>query len=211
MIRHRPQATPLRADLALISQWIQPGSRILDLGCGDGALLAHLARTRNVAGYGLEIDPDNVARCIEREVNVIQTDVDDGLPEFASNSFDYVVMTQALQALVRPDRVLDEMLRVGREVIVTFPNFGHWRARSQLLLGRMPLTVSLPAPWYSTPNIHLCTVDDFEALCREMGWIILERALFDHHLHRSPVINRAPNLFCELALYKLRQPVVPAR
>lgn len=198
--------TPLRPDLALICDWIAPGSRILDLGCGDGALLSHLASTRNVTGYGLEIDPANVAKCIAANVNVIQTDVDEGLADFATNSFDYVVMTQALQALVRPDQVLAEMLRVGREAIVTFPNFGHWRARFQLIRGQMPLTPSLPAPWYSTPNIHLCTVADFEVLCRELHWQVLERALLDRRHHRGTAISLLPNLFCELALYKLCQP-----
>lgn len=196
----------LRPDLALICDWIAPGSRILDLGCGDGQLLSHLAKTRGVSGYGLEIDPDNVAQCVTAGVNVIQADVDEGLAEFATGSFDYVVMTQALQALVRPDLALAEMLRVGREAIVTFPNFGHWRARLQLTRGQMPLTPSLPAPWYSTPNIHLCTVADFEALCREFHWQVLERALLDRRHQHGPAINVLPNLFCELALYKLRRP-----
>lgn len=198
--------TALRPDLALICDWIAPGSRILDLGCGDGQLLSHLAKTRGVSGYGLEIDPDNVAQCVTAGVNVIQADVDEGLAEFATGSFDYVVMTQALQALVRPDLALAEMLRVGREAIVTFPNFGHWRARLQLTRGQMPLTPSLPAPWYSTPNIHLCTVADFEALCREFHWQVLERALLDRRHQHGPAINVLPNLFCELALYKLRRP-----
>jgi methionine biosynthesis protein MetW len=135
----------LRPDLALISEWIPPGSRILDLGCGDGSLLRHLAHTRHVHGYGLEIDPDNVARCIENGVQVIHADLDDGLRDFENQSFDVVVMTQALQALQRPDLAIEEILRVGRLGIVTFPNFGHWRVRSQLLRGQMPVTPTLPA------------------------------------------------------------------
>ncbi|WP_439641118.1 methionine biosynthesis protein MetW [Nevskia sp.] len=199
-------STPLRPDLQLISGWIAPGSRILDLGCGDGALLAHLARTRQVRGYGLEIDDDNVAACVAAGINVIQADVDDGLAAFADRSFDYVVMTQALQALVRPDQVLAEMLRVGREVIVTFPNFGHWRVRVALLGGHMPHTPALPANWYDTENIHLCTLADFDALCRESRWQVLERALLDRSHRAGASIRIAPNLFCEIALYKLRLP-----
>lgn len=198
--------SPLRADLAQISEWISPGARILDLGCGDGTLLAHLARHRGVRGYGLEIDADNVAACITAGVNVIQADVDDGLSEFADQSFDYVVMTQALQALARPDQVLAEMLRVGREAIVTFPNFGHWRVRLALLRGRMPLTPALPAQWYDTQNIHLCTLADFEDLCHSAGWEILQRALHDRRHRDAAHIGRLPNLFCEIALYKLRRP-----
>jgi methionine biosynthesis protein MetW len=197
---------PLRADLAVICEWIAPHSRILDLGCGDGALLAHLARTRNVRGYGLEIDAEEVAAAVARGVNVIQADIDEGLADFADGSFDYVVMTQALQALARPDRALAEMLRVGREAVVTFPNFGHWRARWQLARGRMPVTPALPAAWYETQNIHLCTVADFEALCRERGWPILKRALLDRAHRRGPAIALLPGLFCEIALYKLGRP-----
>ncbi|GAC1632479.1 MAG: methionine biosynthesis protein MetW [Nevskia sp.] len=198
--------TGLRPDLALITDWITPGSRILDLGCGDGALLAHLAAKRGVSGYGLEIDDRNVAACLAAGVNVIQADIDDGLADFADGSFDYVVMTQALQALVRPDKVLAEMLRVGREVIVTFPNFGHWRVRLALLRGHMPQTPALPAQWYDTENIHLCTLADFEALCRGSNWDVLQRALLDRAHREGFAIRRAPNLFCEIALYKLRRP-----
>lgn len=196
----------LRPDLALISDWIAPGSRILDLGCGDGALLKHLAATRNVRGYGLEIDDDNVTACVAAGINVIQADVDDGLSEFADDSFDYVVMTQALQAMVRPDQALAEMLRVGREAIVTFPNFGHWRVRLALLGGRMPHTPALPANWFDTENIHLCTLDDFDALCAASHWQVLERALLDRRHRTGTSIRVAPNLFCEIALYKLRRP-----
>ncbi|HUP91129.1 MAG TPA: methionine biosynthesis protein MetW [Solimonas sp.] len=194
----------LRADLALIGDWIKPGARILDLGCGDGALLAHLARTHQVRGYGLEIDPQNLARCIDAGVNVIQADIDEGLKDFETGSFDYVVMTQALQALQRPDQALAEILRVGRQGIVTFPNFGHWRVRSALALGRMPVTPALPERWYDTPNIHLCTVKDFEGLCAQRGWRVLERRLLDRSHRQGLRIRVRPNLFSEVALYRLQ-------
>lgn len=193
----------LRPDLAVISEWIEPGSRILDLGCGDGTLLHHLATTRQVRGYGLEIDPDNVSTCVARGVNVIQADLDDGLRDFATDAFDYVVLTQTLQALARPDEALTEILRVGRRAIVTFPNFGHWRVRLQFLRGRMPLTPALPDQWYSTPNIHLCTVNDFEALCAERRWTCLHRSLLDSAHRRGQRIGFLPNLFAEVALYLL--------
>ncbi|MGQ0697300.1 MAG: methionine biosynthesis protein MetW [Panacagrimonas sp.] len=193
----------LRPDLAVISEWIEPGSRILDLGCGDGALLDHLARTRNVRGYGLEIDPAKLTACVARGVNVIQADVDDGLKDFGTDSFDYVVLTQTLQALIRPDLALTEILRVGRRAIVTFPNFGHWRVRTQLAMGQMPLTPALPDQWYDTPNIHLCTVRDFDDLCERQHWTCLKRSLLDR-AHRDGVrIRLWPNLFAEVALYLL--------
>lgn len=196
----------LRPDLAAISGWIPEGARILDLGCGDGSLLAHLAATRGVRGYGLEIDPANIAACIGRGVNVIQTDLDDGLSDFAEGAFDVVVMAQALQALQRPDQVLAEMLRVARTAIVTFPNFGHWRVRAALLAGRMPVTPSLPERWFDTPNIHLCTVGDFEDLCASRGWQVSRRALLDRRHRDGLAIRLLPELFCEQALYELRRP-----
>ena len=206
-----PTSPALRADLAIIGDLIKPNTRILDLGCGDGALLSHLARTRGVRGYGLEIDPANVAACVAAGVNVIQADLDEGLADFADGSFDYVVMTQALQALARPDLAVAEMLRVGREAIVTFPNFGHWRARWAIVNGRMPMTPALPAQWFNSENIHLCTVADFEDLCRKSGWTVLERALLDRAHRRGVAIGLLPGLFCEIALYRLRQPgnIVP--
>jgi methionine biosynthesis protein MetW len=194
----------LRPDLALITEWIEPGSRILDLGCGDGTLLAHLAKTRKVRGYGLEIDPDNIARCLESGVNVIESDLDDGLRDFKDGSFDYVVMTQALQAMQRPDHVVSEILRVGRTGIVTFPNFGHWRVRVALARGRMPTTPALPEQWYSTANIHLCTVADFEDLCGERGWSIRQRKLMNHRrTDGGGALGLMPNLLAEVALYML--------
>jgi methionine biosynthesis protein MetW len=189
----------LRDDLALISEWIPPYSRVLDLGCGRGDLLLHL-QNQGAQSYGLDIDPNNIATCIERGLQVIQTDLDEGLRDFDDHSFDVVVLTQTLQALQRPDQLLAEMLRVGRRVIVTFPNFGHWRVRWALLRGQMPVTPSLPERWYDTPNIHFCTVTDFESLCHERGWPIVRRALMSRHLK-----DRAwwPNLFSEVAMYEL--------
>jgi len=196
----------LRPDLAIISEWIEPGSRVLDLGCGDGTLLEYLQRERNVDGYGLEIDPDNIVACIQRGVSVIQSDLDAGLTDyFDDNSFDYVVMTQTLQAMHYPSRLLREMLRVGHQGIVTFPNFGHWQSRMQLALGgHMPLSRALPNQWYDTPNIHLCTLKDFEQLCRELDIRILQRNVVDT-AHRSNIaMTLFPNLLGELALYRFQ-------
>ena len=192
----------MRPDLAIIAEWIEPGSRVLDLGCGDGTLLAHLETQRNVTGYGLEIDDDNIVACIDKGANVIQTDLDDGLSVFFDeDSFDYVIMSQTLQAMTHPEKLLEEMLRVGREGIVTFPNMGYWKNRLYLTLkGRMPVSRTLPNAWYDTPNIHLCTIRDFEALCRERGIHILQRQVVDYS-HRSHQ-HFLPNLLGEIALYR---------
>jgi methionine biosynthesis protein MetW len=196
----------LRPDLAIIADWIRPDSHVLDLGCGDGTLLAHLYQQKGCSGYGLEINADNIAHCIARGVDVIQTDLDRGLQEFESEGFDYVVMTQSLQALHFPDRVIDEMLRIGREAVTSFPNMGHWKCRLQLAFGgHMPVTRTLPYRWYDTPNIHLCTVHDFERLCSERGYRILERAAVDRHHQATPGARLLPNLLGESALYRFRR------
>ena len=197
----------MRADLEIIQDWIPAGSRVLDLGCGNGDLLSSLRDTKQVSGYGLEIDPDNIALCIERGVNVIEQDLDKGLGNFASDSFDVVVMTQALQAVEHPDQILQEMLRVGRQCIITFPNFGHWRCRWYLASrGRMPVSEFLPYTWYNTPNIHFCTFRDFEALCQEQQIRVLDRLAVDHQ-HRNSLGSRLwPNLLGEIGIYRVSGP-----
>jgi methionine biosynthesis protein MetW len=151
-----------------IGAWIEPNSRLLDLGCGDGTLLRKLIDDYQVQGYGLEINPDAINLCIQKGLNVIEQDLNGGLENFPDNSFESVLMSQTLQALRYPHLVLDEMLRIGNRCIVTFPNFGHWQTRSFLMLrGRMPVTKQLAYQWYDTPNIHLFTYKDFEALCSE--------------------------------------------
>lgn len=197
----------MRPELKIISDWITPGSKVLDLGCGDGTLLAHLQSEREVTGYGLELDVNNIAACVARGVSVIQTDLDAGLDDFVDQQFDYVVMTQALQVVQHPDRLLAQMLRIGRQGIVTFPNFGHWSTRLQLLLGgRMPRTRTLPAHWYDTENIHLCTLKDFESLCAEQNLRIMRRSVTDAQ-HRAGTASRLlPNLAAQIGMYLLTAP-----
>lgn len=196
----------LRPDFEIISEWIAPDSRVLDLGCGDGSLLAYLHASRRVNGYGLEIDEDKILKCIESGVNVIQTDLDAGLSDFDADSFDYVVLSQTLQAVLYPEHLLDEMLRVGREGIVSFPNFGYWPNRLQILFGgHMPVSRNLPNEWYSTPNIHLCTLKDFERLCAKKGITILQRTVVDQAHRTNWWMRLLPNLLGEIALYRFQR------
>ncbi len=194
----------LRVDLNILQQWIAPGTRVLDLGCGDGTLLRSLMDNRQIEGYGLEIDPERITACIEKGVNVIETDINQGLDHFPDDSFDTVVMTNSLQALKRPDRTLGEMLRIGRECVVTFPNFGNLRTRAYLMFrGRMPVTKQLVYQWYDTPNIHFCTVSDFEHLCRQMQIHILHRQVVSERKPEMQIKRLWPNLFGETAIYHL--------
>lgn len=193
----------LRKDLAIIADWITPQSRILDLGCGEGELLAYLRTEKGVQGYGVEIEEARVVAAIRRGIPVIQQDLDQGLRNFADHSVDTVVLSLTLQASTYPRELLLEMLRVGREVIVTFPNMGHWHARWQLgVLGRMPMTDVLPHTWYDTPNIHLCTIRDFESLCRNSGIVIHQRVVLNDRRRETWRNRLLPNLFGEVALYR---------
>jgi methionine biosynthesis protein MetW len=198
----------MRPDLSIISDLVNPGARVLDLGCGEGDLLAFLQKNKNVNGYGLEIDPENITTCVTKGVNVIEQDLDAGLTNFEDDSFDMVVMTETLQSVKAPVGLLDEMLRIGQECIVTFPNFGHWRCRAYLAMnGRMPISRHLPHTWYDTPNIHLCTFLDFERLCQERGFDIIERFVVDANHANRPLMNRFPNFFGTFAFYRLGRPV----
>jgi methionine biosynthesis protein MetW len=194
----------MRADLEIISEWIRPGSRVLDLGCGDGMLLAYLRDHRQVRGYGLEIDETNIVKCIRAGVNVIHLNLEAGLADFDDDTFDYVIMTQTLQAVQHTERLLDEMLRVGHEGIVTFPNFAYWKCRIQLALsGLMPVVKTLPYAWYNTPNVHLFTIRDFEDFCRRKKIRVLQRMVVDSAHRSSLELRLFPNLLGELALYRL--------
>ena len=186
-----------RADFAAIAQWVKPDARVLDLGCGDGALFNYLARERSISGYGVEIDDANVLACVKNGVNVVQRNLERGLSEFDDQSFDYVILSQTLQAMRNGERIIREMLRVGREGIVTFPNFGYWRNRMQVLRGRMPVSENLPYQWFNTPNIHLCTLHDFERFCGERSIRILERKV----LTEGRPVSFKPNLLGALAIY----------
>jgi len=195
-----------RSDFQVICDWVTPNSRVLDLGCGNGDLLSELSNIQGVSGYGIEIDDKNISQCIEAGINVIQRDLDKGLSDFDEDSFDFVILSLTLQASNFPHRLLGEMLRVGAEGIVTFPNFGNFTSRIQLGLGgRMPVNRTLPMEWYNTPNVHLCTLKDFEELCEKLGIEILERRAVTHDNKTGPGLKLFPNLFGEIALYRFRK------
>ncbi|TCO75306.1 methionine biosynthesis protein MetW [Chromatocurvus halotolerans] len=194
----------MRQDLAHILRWIRPGARVLDLGCGNGEFLELLRDRRQVSGTGIEIDSDNITAAVARGLSILQQDLDAGLDNFPDQSFDTVVMAHALQAVHYPDRVLDEMLRIGREGIVTFPNFGHWQCRLHLASrGRMPVSRFMPYTWYDTPNIHFCTVRDFETLCAQKGIRILARDMVGNSASHALLANSWPNLFALTAIYHI--------
>jgi methionine biosynthesis protein MetW len=185
----------------MIARWVAPGAHVLDLGCGDGSLLAHLARARGATGYGLEIGNARMLASVNAGINVIQRDLESGLTGFDDVSFDCVILSQTLQAMRHIETIVAEMLRVGREAVVSFPNFGHWTHRWQVLLGRMPVSDALPYQWFDTPNIHLCTVADFDAFLRKRGCQVIERRL----LSAGREVSFAPNLLGELAIYRFRR------
>jgi methionine biosynthesis protein MetW len=190
----------VRHDFELISEWITPQARVLDLGCGDGALLTYLAKTRQVKGYGVEIEADSLVAAIESGVNVLQLDIESGLSMFTDKSFDYVVLSLTLQAIKRTEQVLKEMARVGREVIVSFPNFGYWRHRFDIMCGRMPVSDTLPFEWHNTPNVRQFTIADFDVFVQQLGFEVAAR----HVLTGNTDIHSLPNLRGAVAVYRLR-------
>ncbi len=191
-----------RSDYAIISELIEPDTKVLDLGCGDGELLAWLAENKNVEGRGIEISSARVQRAITRGVAVYQGDIDQGLVDYPDQVFDYIILSQTLQETRQPLKVLSDILRVGRRAIVAFPNFGHWRVRlAHLSSGRAPKTTLFPHQWYESPNIHFLTVLDFEELVRRESWTIERRIFLAGHRE----VTAAPNLLAEVAVFLIRK------
>ena len=199
-------ARDLRRDLRLIAEMVDPGARVLDIGCGDGALLAYLVRHKNVDGRGMELSQSGVNACVGHGLSVIQGDADRDLEAYPTGAFDVVVLSQTLQATLRPRRVLETLVRIGRRAIVSFPNFGFWRIRLHLLLrGRMPVSHLLAYPWYETPNIHLCTIRDFAAVCDEIGVRVERGVILDRHgqPYSLDPHGRLANLLAEQGIFVL--------
>jgi len=202
MSAHDPlELAAARPDFAAIAAWIPQGASVLDLGCGDGSLLRYLKNTRKVRGYGVEISDANIVACIRNGVNVIQGDLESGLSGFESNAFDFVLLSQTLQATRHTEPLVQEMLRVGREGIVSFPNFGYWRNRLNVLRGNMPVSKELPYQWYDTPNVHLCTLHDFEDFCRDLNVTVLGRSV----MTGGSEVHLLPNLLGSTAVYRFKR------
>ena len=203
-----PDRKAIRVDLQLISDMIEPHSRVLDVGCGDGTLLDYLVHFRHVDGRGIELSTEGVKTSISAGLSVIQGDADTDLKDYPDDVFDYVVLSQTLQAMVQPRVVLENMLRISKHAIVSFPNFAHWRARLSLgVLGMMPVSKTLPHEWYETPNIHLCTIRDFVALCRDLDIVIESQKILDSDGRIRSVSSTlfSANLFGEQAVFLLRK------
>jgi methionine biosynthesis protein MetW len=199
------QIMAFRKDLLLINSWIKPNSKVLDLGCGDGELLKLLKIDKNINGYGIDYDVKNIKKSLQNNINVLHMDLDDGLDVFESNSFDYIVLAQSLQVIKNPKLLIDDMLRVGDEIIVSFPNMGHWLARLQLFLqGTMPITKNLPYRWHDTPNIHLCTIKDFMDFCKKNNYEISEKYIADDKQKINLLTRLMPNLFGEIATFRIK-------
>ena len=188
-----------RYDFPIIENWTHQNSKVLDLGCGDGSLLNYLKEKKDIKGFGIEKNKDNWLLSLKNNIDVIQMDLEAGLAGFETNSFDLVILSRTIQSMNHIEEIIHEMMRVGKEVIITFPNFGYWRNRFQIMQGNMPVSDELPYKWFETPNIHLCTIQDFDNLCRENKIKVEQRLI----LTDKKSVNFYPNLFGALALYKL--------
>ena len=190
--------------LSVIEKWVEVRSKVLDLGCGNGNILSELQKTKDINGLGVEIEEKNIEECLLQNINVLEQNIDDGLSNFSSDSFDVVILSQTIQVLKNPDTALEEITRIGKTCIVTIPNFGHWRSRLSFLLnGRMPVTSPLPESWHATPNIHLCTLKDFEMLCSELLISIEDRVTVNSNNQNKWYLDIWPNLFSASAVYKI--------
>ena len=190
--------------IEVIKNWIDSGSKVLDLGCGNGEILNILSKELEATVLGVEINQNDINQCIQSGLNVIQQNIDEGLDNFGDKSFDMVIMSQTIQVLKQPKQALEEVTRIGSRSIVTIPNFGYWSTRLSLLFsGKMPVTGSLPNNWYNTPNIHLCTIKDFEILCEQSGINILEKRFFNSNGGESVLAKVLPNIFAATAMYKI--------
>jgi methionine biosynthesis protein MetW len=190
----------IRPDFAAIANWISPQSQVLDLGCGDGSFLDFLKTQKPVHAYGVEIDDQRVLACVQKGLNVIQQDLEGGLALFENKSFDTVVLSQTLQTIHQTEKILSEIVRVGHECVISFPNFGHWSHRLAVAMGHMPVSKSLPYAWFDTPNVRVLTIADFEGLAHKLGLGILDRVV----LHEGRPITWAANVFGSLAIYRIR-------
>ena len=188
-----------RYDFPIIENWTHQNSKVLDLGCGDGTLLNYLKEKKDIKGFGIEKNKDNWLLSLKNNIDVIQMDLEAGLAGFETNSFDLVILSRTIQSMNHIEEIIHEMMRVGKEVIITFPNFGYWRNRFQIMQGNMPVSDELPYKWFETPNIHLCTIQDFDNLCRENKIKVEQRLI----LTDKKSVNFYPNFFGALALYKL--------
>ena len=188
-----------RYDFPIIENWTHQNSKVLDLGCGDGTLLNYLKEKKDIKGFGIEKNKDNWLLSLKNNIGVIQMDLEAGLAGFETNSFDLVILSRTIQSMNHIEEIIHEMMRVGKEVIITFPNFGYWKNRFQIMQGNMPVSDELPYKWFETPNIHLCTIQDFDNLCRENKIKVEQRLI----LTDKKSVNFCPNLFGALALYKL--------
>ena len=188
-----------RYDFPIIENWTHQNSKVLDLGCGDGSLLNYLKEKKDIKGFGIEKNKDNWLLSLKNNIDVIQMDLEAGLAGFETNSFDLVILSRTIQSMNHIEEIIHEMMRVGKEVIITFPNFGYWKNRFQIMQGNMPVSDELPYKWFETPNIHLCTIQDFDNLCRENKIKVEQRLI----LTDKKSVIFCPNLFGALALYKL--------